>query len=104
MRRYNLLCCGVVEIKGIELQSENCPYFPPFPFSMVLYIYLITIKEFLSIHRKFSKIFYPGKSKPPRLAQLVKALCVSCYLRAFLCKPLCGTCKKDQAGIKVQDY
>ena len=28
----------------------------------------------------------------------------SCSLRAFLQKPPCGTCKKDQACIELQDY
>ena len=28
----------------------------------------------------------------------------SCSLRAFLREPPCGTCKKDQAGIWLQDY
>ena len=59
-------------------------------------------------------VFWRFESHPGRKASLrctrSATLCAwgmgteSCSLRAFLLEPQCGTCKKDQSGIQLQDY
>ena len=81
--------------------------------------------QFGNILAHFGPIFWPKPTldKASRLSEVVSALgsqpsdpgsipgprlvdreCDDNALKALLREPPCRTCKKDQAGIKVQDY